>query len=82
MKCCCEDNGTVRSGIKGILVGPLSSTRRSQIIERCDACERFDSDEAAAIHYAMARGGTVHYSKCRNRLRVLWSPRHERKRRT
>lgn len=77
--CCCEDIGKVRSGINGIIVGPLINTGRSQVIERCDACERFDSDEAAAIHYATARGGTVRYSKCRNRLRVLWSPRQERK---
>ena len=81
MKCCCEDTGTVRSGIKGILIGPLSNTGRKYVIERCDTCERFDSDEAAAIHYATTRGGTVRYSRCGNRPRIIWSLLLERKRR-
>jgi hypothetical protein len=75
VKCCCEDAGTVRSGIKGILVGPPSDMGRSQIIEKCDACERFDSDEAAAVYYATSKGGAARYSKSGNRLKVLWSPR-------
>jgi hypothetical protein len=81
MKCCCEDAGTLRSGVMGILACPLNRTKLTYVIERCDACERFDSDEAAAIQYATARGGTVRYSRCDDRLRVLWSPWHERKRR-
>lgn len=82
MKCCCEDAGTVRSGINGILGCPTSKAESGLVIERCDACERFDSDEAAAIHYATARGGVVRYSRCGNRLRIIWSPRQKRKCRT
>jgi hypothetical protein len=79
VKCCCEDAGTVRSGIKGILVCPLSDTGRTHVIERCDACERFNSDEVAAVHYATEKGGMVRYSIFVNRLRIIWSPRQERK---
>lgn len=30
-------------------------------IQRCDACERFDGDEAAAVAFAQANGGQVLY---------------------
>jgi hypothetical protein len=75
MKCCCEEAGTVRSGLRGILACPLNDRARNHVIERCDACERFDSDEAAAIFFATLRGGSLRYSKLCNRLRILWSPR-------
>jgi hypothetical protein len=79
MKCCCEDKGTLRSGVKGILACPVSMNALSHVIERCDACKRFDSDENAAVYYATARGGRVRYSKCGNRMRIIWSPRQELK---
>ena len=74
MKCCCEDEGTIRSGIRGILAGPPDAAGR-RVMERCDTCERFDSDEAAAIYFATKRGGAVRYSGNGIRLRVLWLPR-------
>jgi hypothetical protein len=43
------------------------------VIERCDACERFHCDEAAAIHYATWRGGTLRYGP--GAKRILWTPR-------
>jgi hypothetical protein len=75
MKCCCESKGTVRSGIRGILACFLRERSRSLVIERCDACERFDSDEAAAIFFATLRGGAIRYNKRQNRTRIVWSPR-------
>jgi hypothetical protein len=75
VKCCCEDAGTVRSGIRGILVCPLGERSQSRVVERCDACARFDSDEAAAIYFATAKGGAAKYCKLRKQLRIVWSPR-------
>jgi len=75
MKCCCEDVGVVRSGIRGILACPLNERSQRRVIEKCDACERFASDEAAAIYFATLRGGAVRYSRFRNQLRIIWSPR-------
>lgn len=74
MKCCCEEVGTVRSGVRGILACPLNERAKSRVIERCDACERFDSDEAAAIFFTTLRSGSLRYSKLRNRVRILWLP--------
>jgi len=71
MRCCCEDQGAVRTGIKGILAYP-SDRLLPKVIERCDACERFHSDEAAALHYVTIRGGVARYDK---RSRVIWLPR-------
>ena len=40
-------------------------------IERCDACERFHSDEASGLEYARTKGGGCQYDE---RQRVLWTP--------
>jgi hypothetical protein len=72
MRCECERQGYVRSGIKGILACPADE-RGTLAIERCDACERFHCDEAAAIHYATWRGGALRYGL--QAKRVLWAPR-------
>ena len=71
MKCCCEDKRmALFSGVKGILLSPRDG-RTPRAIERCDACERFPSDEAAGIQYATIKGGRVRYDK---QLTVLWTP--------
>lgn len=75
MKCECEQKGYVRSGIKGILACPLGGAGRL-CIERCDSCERFDCDEAAAIYFATRRGGTLRYDARRKgrQMRIIWAP--------
>lgn len=70
MRCECEEPGAVYSGLKGILAGPPDKTGR-RYIERCDACERFHSDDAAGLEYARAKGGGCRYGE---RRRVRWSP--------
>jgi hypothetical protein len=72
MGCDCERKGVVRSGIKGILVGPADN-QGALVIERCDACERFHCDEAAAIYYSTKRGGALRYGS--GAKRILWTPR-------
>lgn len=72
MGCECERKGYIRSGIKGILAC-LANNQGVLVIERCDACERFHCDEAAAIHYATWRGGTLRYSP--GAKGILWTPR-------
>jgi hypothetical protein len=71
MKCVCEKSGVVRSGIRGILAGPPNK-RGCRIVERCDACTRFSSDEVAGLWYAWAIGGTSRYDK---QTRVIWCPK-------
>ena len=71
MACVCEDVGTVSSGVKGILAGP-SNKHGYRIVERCDACERFSSDEAAGLWYALVKGGTSRYG---TQTRVIWCPK-------
>ena len=71
MICVCQERGVVCSGIRGILAGSPNK-QGSRIIEKCDACNRFLSDEAAGLWYATARGGASHYDK---QTRVLWCPR-------
>lgn len=71
MRCECEKPGTLYSGVIGILAGmPDSSGKR--YVERCDACERFHSDEAAGLEYAQTKGGGSKYDV---RKRVFWTPR-------
>jgi hypothetical protein len=72
MGCGCERKGSIRSGIKGILACPADN-QGALVIERCDTCERFHCDEAAAIHYATWRGGTLRYAA--RAKRILWTPR-------
>jgi hypothetical protein len=71
MGCECERKGFVHSGIKGILAGSADK-HGALVIERCDACERFHCDEAAAIHYATRRGGYLCYGS--RAKRILWTP--------
>ncbi len=71
MKCECEKPGYVRSGIRGILSCPAGK-RGELTIERCDTCERFDCDEAAAIYFSTKRGGTLRYDG--RQMRVIWAP--------
>ncbi len=71
MICVCEENGAVRSGIRGILAGPVNK-HGCRIVEKCDACNRFSSDEAAGLWYARTKGGTSCYDK---HTRVIWCPR-------
>lgn len=69
-RCECEKPGIIRAGIRGILAYPPDALGRRHI-ERCDACERFFSDEAAGLEYARANGGGCKYDKQR---RVRWTP--------
>lgn len=57
------------SGVKGIIVAPPDH-HAPRAIERCDACERFASDESAAIYYATIKGGIVRYDE---QLKVVWT---------
>ena len=70
-KCACQEPGEIRSAIPGILTGPPSRDG-SRVVERCDLCERFQSDDSAGIMYATLVGGQVSYDK---QLRVIWKPR-------
>lgn len=70
MGCCCEQKyAAVYSGISGIIMGPPNQ-HAPRVIERCDACGRFPSDEAAAVYYVTVMGGTVRYDE---QLRVTWT---------
>jgi hypothetical protein len=71
MKCVCEERGVVRSGIRGILAGPPNNYG-CRIMEKCDACDRFPSDESAGLWYASAKGGASRYDK---QARVIWCPK-------
>ncbi len=70
MRCECQKPGAVYSGVTGILAGAPDEVGR-RYIERCDACERFHSDEAAGLEYARTKGGGCRYDDCQ---RVLWTP--------
>jgi hypothetical protein len=71
MLCVCEQSGAVRSGVRGILAGPPNK-QGYRVMEKCDACNRFSSDEAAGLWYALVKGGTSRYGK---RTRVIWCPK-------
>lgn len=68
--CVCTEAGVFNSGIAGILLG-LARVDGSRLIERCDSCERFNSDDAACIAFARAHGGTCRFG---TDLRVVWAP--------
>jgi len=68
--CVCQHAGTINSGVRGIVAGPPDKLRRRHV-ERCDACERFSSDEAAGLEYARLKGGGCSYEQ---RQRVIWTP--------
>jgi hypothetical protein len=69
-RCECEKPGTINSGLRGIVAGPPDKLGR-RYVERCDACERFCSDEVAGLEYARAMAGSCRYDE---RLRVIWTP--------
>ena len=69
--CACQRPGPYYSGLPGILVGALRR-RRFRIVERCDTCERFVSDEEAGEVYAAANSGSVRCN-CRGRIIFIGS---------
>jgi hypothetical protein len=72
MRCCCEEAGALRSGVRGIVAGPADKSGR-RIVERCDVCLRFPSDEAAGLWLVTVKGGVARYDKSK----VVWSPCRE-----
>ena len=58
--CVCQEPGVFNSGIKGILAGEPQDNG-CRYVERCDTCERFDSDEAACKEFARLKGGRCCY---------------------
>jgi hypothetical protein len=70
MRCDCERPGVTYSGVRGILAGPPNHLGQ-RFVERCDACERFASDERAALEYARLKGGGCQYDR---RRCMLWTP--------
>lgn len=71
MKCSCQQKGATRSGMAGVIAGPPGKLGR-RVIERCDSCERFSTDEAAALRYVTSKGGVAYYDAA---CRVIWRPR-------
>jgi len=69
--CVCEQDGTVCSGVRGILAGPPTK-KGCRVVEKCDSCDTFSSDEAAGLWYAKLKGGASRYDK---RTRVIWCPK-------
>jgi hypothetical protein len=69
-RCECQKPGTINSGVRGIVAGPPDELGR-RLIERCDACEQYCSDEAAGLEYAVRKGGACKYD---GKFRVLWTP--------
>jgi hypothetical protein len=69
-RCECERPGTINSGVRGIVAGPPDRFGR-RVVERCDICEQFCSDEAAGLEYSRVKGGGCRYDKYQ---RVLWIP--------
>lgn len=70
IRCECQNAGTIKSGVRGIVAGPPDKVGR-RYIERCDTCARYYSDENAGLEYARLRGGGCRYDQSG---RVLWSP--------
>lgn len=58
--CGCEEPGSLNCGIPGILVG-VPQDNGCRYVERCDTCERFDSDESACMEIVRLRGGRCGY---------------------
>lgn len=71
MRCECQKAGSVFSGVRGILAGVPDEVGR-RYVERCDTCERFQSDEAAGLEYARIKGGGSRYND--RRQRIIWIP--------
>src|SRR5579864_1088960 len=69
-RCACIERGDFRSGLRGVLSG-LVRRDGSRIIERCDSCERFESDAAACIAYTHVHGGSCGFGAD---LKVVWKP--------
>lgn len=59
-QCACEEPGFLNCGIRGILVA-LPQDNGARYVERCDTCERFESDEAACKELVRLRGGKLGY---------------------
>lgn len=68
--CGCEEPGTFNCGIPGILAG-TPQDNGCRYIERCDQCERFDSDDAACEEFARLGGGRCGYDP---EGTVVWLP--------
>lgn len=71
MSCCCLEPGTVCMGVEGV-IGCPNPEDGTLVIERCDTCALFHCDEAAALHYATWKGGTVRYSQ--EARTIIWTP--------
>ncbi len=69
-RCVCLEPGVLKSGIRGALAWPPYDNGVRHI-ERCDACERFPSDEVACKAYARVHGGWCGYDFS---LKVVWVP--------
>lgn len=57
--------------MEGVIAGPPDKLGR-RVIERCDSCECFSTDEAAALGYVTSKGGVARYDAA---YRVIWRPR-------
>jgi hypothetical protein len=68
-RCECERPGSINSGVQGIVAGPPDKVGR-RYVERCDACERYYSDEAAGLEYARVMGGGCGYDKHQHVIRT------------
>jgi hypothetical protein len=69
-RCVCQDRGSFECGIPGILAG-LPFQDGVRYIERCDACERFASDDDAGFEYVRLKGGLC-VLDCEKRM--VWIP--------
>lgn len=58
--CACQEPGVFNCGIMGILAGEPQDNG-CRYVERCDTCERFDSDEVACGEFARLKGGRCRY---------------------
>ena len=67
-KCVCQDTGDIHSGIPGILIS-LADAAGNRVVERCDACQRYYSDESACMAYSTLIGGRALYDK---KGRAMW----------
>jgi len=68
--CACQEAGLFNCGMLGVLAGlPQENGRR--YLERCDTCQRYDSDEAACEAYAQVMGGRCSYDPEDS---VIWIP--------
>jgi len=68
--CGCEEPGMFNCGIPGILVG-APQDNGCRYVERCDTCERFESDDAACKELVRLREGKCGYDPDGT---VVWLP--------